>query len=116
MKSKPIEIDERMSRKIAGLGFICACMVVGLHVHMDVAHMTQGAVNFQYTIRRIFGMAVPLFFIFRAFFLRGIWARVDGGCARAENGYEALLFRTCFGTFLIWFFSCHWDPWQHGLG
>ena len=87
MDSKPIKIDERMSRKIAGLGFVCACMVVGLHIHMDVAHMT-------------------CFSFFRAFFLRGTWARVGGGYARAENGCEVLLFRTCSGTFSIWRSLC----------
>ena len=71
MDSKPIKIDERMSRKIAGLGFVCACMVVGLHIHMDVAHMTTCVANFQYAIRRIFGMAVPLFFVFSGFLLAG---------------------------------------------
>ena len=66
-----IEIDERMSRKIAGLGFICACMVVGLHVHMDIALMASWAINFQYVIRRVFGMAVPLFFVFSGFLIAG---------------------------------------------
>ena len=69
--SKPIEIDERMSRKIAGLGFVCACMVVGLHVRMDIAFMAPWAINFQYIIRRIFAMAVPLFFVFSGFLIAG---------------------------------------------
>lgn len=65
------EIDEVVSRKIAGFGFICACMVVFLHVGMDLPQMSLPAVNFLKAFKRILCMCVPMFFIFSGFLIAG---------------------------------------------
>lgn len=105
MNGKPIKIDERMSRKIAGLGFICACMVVCLHVGMDCPNMTPSAVNFQYAIRRIFGMAVPLFFIFSGFFLAGHMGEAGWWLRESRKRVRSLIIPyLCWNLFNMVFF------------
>lgn len=62
-------MNERLSAKIANLGFLCAILVVMIHVTRPAAHQPVARVVWELTRGGVCRMAVPFFFAFSGYFL-----------------------------------------------
>lgn len=93
-----IRIDDRLSRLISNLGFIAACLVVGIHV-------AGGPVR----IPSVCGCAVPIFFAISGFLLAGSTEKHNWYCAALTKRVRTLLVPyliICFGWWVV-LFSLH---------
>lgn len=93
----PVMITGFISRKIAGFGFICACMVVFLHQYISVDASPLLTVRCYRVIRNVCGMAVPAFFVFSGFLLAGHMAETGWWRKECKKRLGTLLL-----PFLIW--------------
>lgn len=94
---KPVRMTECISHKIAGVGFVCACMVVFLHQYISVDASPILTIRCYRVIRNACGMAVPTFFVFSGFLLAGHMA--ERGWWRNECKKRL---RTLLLPYLIW--------------
>lgn len=64
-------IDENLSRRISVVGFACACLVVGLHTHVECEPRTVAWWLHQFMVNCLGVVAVPTFFVISGFLLAG---------------------------------------------
>lgn len=90
-------ISPELSHKLANMGFVCACLVVLLHVPFDASPGTWDWRWFQFLKQGLYRTAVPFFFTAAGYFLaghmgeRGWW--LEAVCKRM---------RTLVVPYIIW--------------
>lgn len=100
-----ITIDERLSCKIANAGFICACLVVSLHVHVDfVWDSWQAWVHS--AITGVANVAVPTFFVFSGFLLAGHFGENGWWSREVRKRVRSLILPYVLWNLLFLLFSC----------
>lgn len=66
-----VVIDENLSRRISVAGFVCACLVVSLHTHVECEPRTVACWLHQFMVASLGAVAVPTFFAISGFLLAG---------------------------------------------
>lgn len=96
-----MQIDARVSNKIANMGLVCACLVVGIHLGdtTDVGSAAWWVIRM--TKSSLCSVAVPFFFMVSGFMLAG-HCDEDGWWGRAIKKRIVTLLIPFFAWNLIW--------------
>ena len=104
------KISQPLSNKLANMGFVCACLVVLIHVPDVEIGMFVNDFVFQWFKRGVAMIAVPVFFVMSGFFL-GRHINEEGWYAKAIKSRIRTLVVPFFTLSLLWlpvFFFFHY--------